>query len=143
VPLVVVVPYVSVAVRTLAELVSGGVHVRLFHAKEPRPRFRKDFDKSPVLIESPHFERSLCPQIHMKVFLVDGKRAYVGSANLTGAGAGAKHPDRRNFEAGMLSDDPGAISQLMTALDRLYLGRTAGAVGFGSILEPGEPGRGP
>jgi phosphatidylserine/phosphatidylglycerophosphate/cardiolipin synthase-like enzyme len=81
--------------------------------------------------------------MHMKVFLVDGKRAYVGSANLTGAGAGAKHPDRRNFEAGMLSDDPGTISQLMTALDRLYLGRTAGAVGFGSILEPGEPGRGP
>lgn len=109
-------------VKTLAQLVTEGVHVRLFHAKEPGPRFRRDFDKSPVLIESPHFERILCPRMHMKVFLVDGKRAYVGSANLTGAGAGAKHADRRNFEAGMLTDDAGAVAQLMTALDRLYLG---------------------
>ena len=29
-----------------------GVAVRLFHAKEPGPRFRADFDKQTALIES-------------------------------------------------------------------------------------------
>ena len=30
---------------------------------------------------------------------------FVGSANLTGAGLGAKHKDKRNFEAGFMFDD--------------------------------------
>ena len=30
----------------------------------------------------------------------------IGSANLTGAGMGMKSPRKRNFEAGILTDDP-------------------------------------
>ena len=112
------VPFLSV----LAGLVERGVAVRLIHAKEPGPRFRKDFDKYPVLIESDLFERVLCPRMHMKVFIADGKLAYVGSANLTGAGIGAKSPLRRNFEAGFLTDDKPTIDRLMDELDRLYIG---------------------
>lgn len=112
------VPFLSV----LAGLVKDGVEIRLIHAKEPGPAFREDFDRFPILIESDRFERILCPRMHMKVFIVDGKTAYIGSANLTGAGIGAKSPRRRNFEAGILTDDQETVEQLMEELDRLYLG---------------------
>ena len=112
------VPFLSV----LAELVTAGVDVRLIHAKEPGPAFREDFDRFPVLIESERFERILCPRMHMKVLLADGRLAYIGSANLTGAGMGAKSPERRNFEAGLLTDDSETIETLMDELDKLYLG---------------------
>lgn len=119
------VPFLSV----LADLVKRGVEVRLIHAKEPGPAFREDFDRFPVLLESEHFERILCPRVHMKVVLADARLAYVGSANLTGAGLGAKSPRKRNFEAGFLTDDPQAIETLMEELDRLYLGKHCGDCG--------------
>ena len=112
------VPFVGV----LAELVRKGIDVRLIHAKEPGPRFREDFDRFPSLLASDRFERILCPRMHMKTVIADGERAYVGSANLTGAGLGAKSPKRRNFEAGVITDDETLIEELMTELDRLYLG---------------------
>lgn len=106
----------------LAELVEQGVAVRLIHAKEPGPRFRRDFDRFPGLLESDLFERVLCPRMHTKAIVVDGKRAFVGSANLTGAGLGAKGPHRRNFEAGFLTDEVATVRVLMDEIDRLYLG---------------------
>ncbi len=112
------VPFLSV----LAGLVSQGVEIRLIHAKEPGPRFRKDFDRFPELIHDERFERILCPRMHMKCVIVDGRSAYLGSANLTGAGMGAKSPQRRNFEAGIVTDDPAIIEGLMETLDQLYLG---------------------
>ncbi len=109
--------------EVLAGLVADGVEIRLIHAKEPGPAFRKDFDRYPVLRESEHFERILCVRMHMKVIIIDGRLAYVGSANLTGAGIGAKSDLRRNFEAGFLTDDADSIAELMEELDRLYLGK--------------------
>lgn len=106
----------------LRDLVEEGVAVRLIHAKEPGPRFRKDFDKYPVLINSDLFERILCPRVHTKAIVVDGKTAFIGSANLTGAGMGAKGPLRRNFEAGFLTDEPASLKPLMDWIDALYLG---------------------
>jgi phosphatidylserine/phosphatidylglycerophosphate/cardiolipin synthase-like enzyme len=109
--------------KVLSDLVSRGVAVRLFHAKEPGPRFREDFDKQRVLIESDLFERLLCPRIHTKAVVVDGHTAFVGSANLTGAGLGAKHADKRNFEAGFVTTMPSHIDPLMAFIDSLYLGK--------------------
>ncbi len=106
----------------LRDLIEEGVAIRLIHAKEPGPRFRKDFDKYPVLVESDLFERILCPRVHTKAVVVDGQRAFVGSPNLTGAGMGAKSPLRRNFEAGFLTDDPASLKPLMEWIDQLYLG---------------------
>lgn len=110
----------------LAGLVEEGVAVRLIHAKEPGPRFRAQFDRFPVLVESELFERVLCPRVHTKAVIVDGRRAFVGSPNLTGAGMGAKHPDRRNFEAGFLSDEPDDLQRLMEWADELFLGEFCG-----------------
>ncbi len=106
----------------LSDLVESGVAVRLMHAKEPGPRFRKNFDRYPNLINSDLFERILCPRIHTKTIIMDGKRAFVGSANLTGAGLGAKGEHKRNFEAGMLTEDPSHLLELMEWIDSLYLG---------------------
>ena len=119
------IPFLSV----LADLVTDGVEVRLIHAKEPGPVFREDFDRFPVLIDHERFERILCPRMHMKVIIVDGRLAYVGSANLTGAGIGAKSPRRRNFEAGVLTDDVEMIEALMGELDLHYLGKHCGDCG--------------
>ena len=83
----------------IADLLKKGVKVRLIHAKQPGPAFRTDFDRYPELAEG--LERLLCPRIHFKSVVVDGTFAYSGSANLTGAGMGAKSDNRRNFEAGV------------------------------------------
>ncbi|MDF1656103.1 MAG: phospholipase D family protein [Verrucomicrobiales bacterium] len=104
------------------DLISDGIEIRLVHAKEPGPRFRKDFDRFPNLINSDRFERVLCPRNHMKCVIVDGKRAFLGSANLTGAGMGAKSATRRNFECGMLVESPDHVEPLMEMFDNLFMG---------------------
>lgn len=106
----------------LATLISRGVAIRLIHAKEPGPRFREEFDRFDLLIKSELFERILCPRVHTKAIIIDGKLAFAGSANLTGAGLGSKGVDKRNFEAGFMFDDTNDIAALSDWIDQLYLG---------------------
>jgi hypothetical protein len=108
--------------KVLADKLKEGVEIRLVHAKEPGPRFREDFDRFPELVEAEGFERILCPRMHMKCVIADGRKAYIGSANLTGAGMGAKGRHRRNFEAGVVTEDGEMIRELMGFLDAFYLG---------------------
>jgi phosphatidylserine/phosphatidylglycerophosphate/cardiolipin synthase-like enzyme len=112
--------------QVLAERVEEGVGVRLIHAKEPGPRFRADFDRHPVLVESDLFERVLCPRVHTKAVVADGKRAFIGSPNLTGAGMGAKHADKRNFEAGFLTDEAEDLRRIVRWVDELFIGEYCG-----------------
>ena len=110
------VPFLEV----LSDLVAKRVEIRLLHAKEPGPNFRNDFDKYPNLIKG--MERILCPRVHLKSVIVDGDFAYTGSANLTGAGIGAKSKDRRNFESGIITDDKTLVGQIMEQLDEIWRG---------------------
>ena len=105
----------------IAQLIRRGVEVRLIHAKEPGPNFREDFDKYPVLFDG--LERALCSRVHFKMLVFDGKEVYVGSANLTGAGIGMKGKDKRNFEAGILTDDPEIVEQAMNQFDEVWRGK--------------------
>lgn len=106
--------------ETLSDLVKCGVEIRLIHAKEPGPAFRKDFDKYPALIDG--MERVLCPRVHFKIIVFDLKAAYVGSANLTGAGLGMKGDNTRNFEAGVLSSDKNFVSTAAKQFDDVWMG---------------------
>ncbi len=105
----------------IAQLIRHGVEVRLIHAKEPGPNFREDFDKYSVLYD--RLERVLCPCVHFKMLVFDGKEVYVGSANLTGAGIGMKAETTRNFEAGLLTDDTEIIEQAMNQFDDVWIGK--------------------
>ena len=105
----------------IAQLIRKGVEVRLIHAKEPGQNFRDDFDKFPVLFD--RMERVLCPRVHFKILVFDCKEVYVGSANLTGAGLGMKSLTTRNFEAGILTDDPEIVEQAMNQFDEVWMGK--------------------
>ena len=104
----------------LSDLVNEQVEIRLLHAKEPGPAFRRDFDRYPNLISG--MERILCPRVHLKTVIIDGDFAYTGSANLTGAGMGAKSENKRNFEAGFITDDKKTISKIMEQFDGIWRG---------------------
>ncbi len=108
--------------EVFADLVRSGVEIRLIHAKEPGVFFRKEFDRFPELVESDRFERFLCPRNHAKCVIVDGKSALVGSANLTGAGLGAKGVHKRNFEMAYRTTSGPEIQSMMDMLDALCLG---------------------
>jgi phosphatidylserine/phosphatidylglycerophosphate/cardiolipin synthase-like enzyme len=110
------VPFLEV----LSDLVKKKLEIRLLHAKEPGPNFRKDFDRYPNLIKG--IERVLCPRVHFKAVVVDGSYAYSGSANLTGAGMGAKSKDKRNFEAGFVTTEPEIIAAIMDQFDGIWSG---------------------
>ena len=110
------VPFLGV----LAGLVERGVEVRLVHAKEPGPNWREDFDRYPALWGG--MERMLCPRVHFKCIIADGRKAYFGSANLTGAGLGVKSDNRRNFENGVLTDEPSLVEPLAEQFDSVWRG---------------------
>jgi len=111
----------------LDALLKRKVSVRLLHAKEPGPNFRKSFDKYPGLWNA--MERQLCPRVHFKHIVVDGKTAYTGSANLTGAGLGMKSATKRNFEAGIITSNPDLIDQIMMQFDEVWMGKFCKACG--------------
>lgn len=106
--------------QVLRDLLKRGVEVRLLHAKEPGTAFREDFDKYPLLWK--RLERRLCPRVHMKIIAIDSEIVYIGSANMTGAGMGMKSAANRNFEAGILTDEPGFIDSAMSHFDQVWEG---------------------
>ena len=110
------VPFLEV----LDGMLKRGVELRLIHAKEPGQNWRDDFDRYPGLWRG--MERMLCPRVHFKCIIVDGRKAYFGSANLTGAGMGAKSERKRNFENGVLTDDPSLVEPLVEQFDSVWRG---------------------
>ena len=64
----------------------------------------------------------LCPRVHFKLIIFDLKLAYIGSANLTGAGLGMKSTRNRNFEAGILTDDPALVEAAINQFDSIWAG---------------------
>ena len=105
----------------LDSLAKKKVAIRLLHAKEPGVNFRKSFDKYPLLWDN--MERQLCPRIHFKHIIIDGKFAYTGSANLTGAGLGIKGANTRNFESGFVTTDPEIVKAIMNQFDEVWMGK--------------------
>jgi phosphatidylserine/phosphatidylglycerophosphate/cardiolipin synthase-like enzyme len=112
--------YVSVLGR-LDELATRGVELRLLHAEIPSRPFREELARHPRLVAGALALRR-CPRVHMKAVIVDGALLYLGSANWTGAGLGAKGSGRRNFELGIVTDDALLLDQVQALYERLWSG---------------------
>jgi phosphatidylserine/phosphatidylglycerophosphate/cardiolipin synthase-like enzyme len=117
--------YLSITER-LVELVRRKVEVRILHGALPSRPFRESLSGSPELTP-PRFEMRHCPRVHLKMIAVDGAYLYLGSANFTGAGLGAKAEGRRNFELGVATDDDVLLDATQARFDRIWTGRECGA----------------
>lgn len=109
---------VADAFSTLAK---RGVSVRVLHAELPSRPFREAFDRHQELVRGA-MTLKLCPRVHFKAVLVDGAWLYLGSANLTGAGLGAKHKDSRNFELGLVTEDFDTIDRVSALFESVWGG---------------------
>jgi phosphatidylserine/phosphatidylglycerophosphate/cardiolipin synthase-like enzyme len=110
----------------LADLARKGVELRLMHAAHPSRPFRRSFDRLPVLIEG-GLEMRVCPRLHFKAVIVDGSFLYLGSANWTGAGLGAKGEHKRNFELGFVTANCALLDEVQATYERLWRGEPCGA----------------
>jgi phosphatidylserine/phosphatidylglycerophosphate/cardiolipin synthase-like enzyme len=63
-----------------------------------------------------------CVRCHLKAVIIDGEKAFIGSANLSGAGLGAKHENRRNFEIGITSPDTALIDKVTSFFKMIWNG---------------------
>lgn len=108
-----------------AELAERGVDLRILHAELPSRPFRAAFDRLQALW-SGGLHLKICPRVHFKAVLVDGAWVYLGSANLTGAGLGAKHEHKRNFEQGFVTEDFDVIDQVTAHYQAIWSGAECG-----------------
>lgn len=117
--------YVSIT-EQLESLVQRGVEVRILHGGPPSRAFRESLRRRRKLV-APGFEMRQCPRVHLKIIAVDGAYLYLGSANFTGAGLGAKGDGRRNFELGLSTDDDVLLDAAQHRFDRIWSGKECGA----------------
>lgn len=107
--------------EALTELAASGVEVRLLHSGAPSRPFLDSLERTDAS-RNENFQMRRCARVHFKTIIVDGASAYVGSANLTGAGLGAKKPERRNFEVGFWLDDDGVVGRLRALFSAVWDG---------------------
>jgi len=103
----------------LRVLAGRGVEIRLLHAGVPSSAALHELRRA--LPKNLTIRR--CPRLHAKAVVIDCRRMYLGSANLTGAGLGAKADGRRNFEWGVWTESPGLIDAVLERYNALWEGR--------------------
>jgi len=102
--------------RRLAE---RGVEIRLLHAGVPSSSALRELKRE--LPSGLTIRR--CPRLHAKAVILDCRQMYLGSANLTGAGLGAKADGRRNFEMGTWTESAPLIDSALEQFNLLWEGR--------------------
>jgi phosphatidylserine/phosphatidylglycerophosphate/cardiolipin synthase-like enzyme len=112
-------------VHHLVKLAQKGVEIRLLHAGVPSgPALRELKKMLPKLKgEGGSFVIRRCPRLHTKTVIVDACAMYLGSANLTGAGLGAKSARRRNFEMGIWTHASPLIDTVLAEFNALWEGQ--------------------
>lgn len=123
--------YVSV-LEIFEGLAARGVELRMLHASSPSTAFREDLARQKALAKGA-FAMRRCPRVHLKMIAVDGALLYLGSANFTGAGLGVKSDRRRNFEAGILTDDDLLLDEMQGTFDAIWSGRQCKGCGLRSV----------
>jgi phosphatidylserine/phosphatidylglycerophosphate/cardiolipin synthase-like enzyme len=107
--------------KVFDELVGRRVELRILHATPPSRPFRAELDRHPRLLRG-GLQLRACPRVHFKAVVVDGAFLYLGSANWTGAGLGAKGTGRRNFELGFTTSDTGLLDEVQALFDQVWRG---------------------
>jgi len=103
------------------ELAGKGVEIRLLHAGVASGPFARALRRHERLCKGGLALRT-CPRLHFKAVVVDGELLYLGSANWTGAGLGAKGVGRRNFELGIVTEDAELIDEVQGIYERVWRG---------------------
>ena len=106
-------------VEVFRRLASRGVEIRLLHAGTPSSAALRELKRA--LPANLAIRR--CPRLHAKIVILDTARMYLGSANLTGAGLGAKGAHKRNFEMGIWTQSSALIDAAMEQFNTLWEGR--------------------
>ena len=117
-----------------SELAERGVELRILHASLPSRAFREAFDREKKLVRG-GLELRMCPRVHLKTVIIDGRFAYLGSANWTGAGLGAKGENRRNFELGMVTEDEAVLDEVQALYVRIWSGAACAKCGRKDVCE--------
>lgn len=106
-------------VQHFRRLADKGVEIRLLHAGTPSSVALRELRR-----ELPaNLTIRRCPRLHSKAVIVDCRAMYLGSANLTGAGLGAKADGKRNFEMGIWTESSAMIDGVLEQFNMLWEGR--------------------
>jgi phosphatidylserine/phosphatidylglycerophosphate/cardiolipin synthase-like enzyme len=116
------------AVRFLFDLARRGVSIEVLHGAPPSGPFQAELRDAWPPPEG-RLRLRLCPRVHFKAVVVDYIALYVGSANFTGAGLGAKSPRRRNFEIGFWTESPDLLDRVNMLFDRIWSGEACNDCG--------------
>lgn len=134
-------PYRSI-LEALDALAKRKVVLRLLHAEVPSRPFRAAFEKKARLTAG-GLQLKICPRVHFKAVIVDGRWVYLGSANLTGAGLGAKDEHRRNFELGWCTEDFETVDRVTALFEAVWSGAECGRCKLRDVcpdpIGPAEP----
>lgn len=106
-------------IEVLRRMASAGVEIRLLHSGVPSTAALAELRRE--LPESVTIRR--CPRLHAKAVIIDCRSMYLGSANLTGAGLGAKSERKRNFELGLRTRSPALIEAVLDYFNAIWEGR--------------------
>jgi phosphatidylserine/phosphatidylglycerophosphate/cardiolipin synthase-like enzyme len=112
-------------VASLRRLADRGVEIRLLHAGTPSAAALRELRAS--LPRNLTIRR--CPRLHAKAVIIDCQAMYLGSANLTGAGLGAKGEGRRNFELGIWTESAELIEGVLEEFNALWEGHRCAGCG--------------
>ena len=105
-------------VEHLRRLADRGVEIRLMHSGTPSAPALRELKN--VLPDNLVIRR--CPRLHFKTVIIDCAAMYLGSANLTGAGLGAKGDGKRNFELGVWTRSALIIDSVLEQFNALWEG---------------------
>jgi phosphatidylserine/phosphatidylglycerophosphate/cardiolipin synthase-like enzyme len=111
------------------QMAKKGVTFRIVHSDLPSRSFRQTLERFPLLCGGA-LELQICPRSHWKMVIVDGRKAYCGSANFTGAGLGAKGENRRNLELGLFTSSEEWVAKLQSLFDEFWMGSHCPGCGY-------------
>ncbi|MBX3252353.1 MAG: phospholipase D family protein, partial [Myxococcales bacterium] len=108
--------------ESLGDLARRGVDVCILHASPPSGPLAREMARLAASGGAGAVKMRRCPRVHLKMIAIDGRLLYLGSANLTGAGLGAKGAGRRNFEMGIVTDSEAMLDAAQERFDRIWRG---------------------